>query len=721
MVRWHRHTARRPEPWQVWSPPSASPRQPSAARITARLAGRAIGGYARWVARSPETRGLASGLIALYPLGAVTHLASANPLLVAIFAVPAAVAAWVGTWKAHRSRRYSAAATATAAGVPTWLAVATVTGIGHGPVLLGYTSAAVATWSAVTWSDVLTHRRSWRGKRARWETIATAAGLENSRLTAAKDTHTGQRFIVDIRATGKTARQLAGRDLAERIAAVLALPAERVRVTTDKRHAGNIIVTVQTCDPWAAKVTHPALDPAHVAPRRSVMDAPLVLGTDPDTGNDLDLTVYDDQGGWHTFIVAATGGGKTTCYSNIIEQATGRADVIVWAIDLRKGTIPYFWEPALDATAGLDAHGNPEYDKALKIVAWGAQLIKLRSATSGGRNHVPTPDDPAVLIVVDEGDTLLGAGSPIAHKAREFVADIQRGGRSAGVALAFAGQRGVVQYTGSKDTHANSGNKIVLRVQRAAEMNNIIDGWELAGMPDMSTYAPGAAGVALVVGPDSTWHAGRVRDLHDLDAVAELARRRGRPTAALPDDIAAALPGYAERNTLGQAGDDGADILNLPTTRAGDRADRSAAEHRRTGPSAITRLSQELVDRVDARLADMPDPPARPTPLSDLLAARAVVHAAENNDVATNQRIPVPDHIADPILTLLDGRRDAGARRDEIVATVGRSRSAVAKWLAIMRDHGLVTATGAGKAARYHLPEHASDTVDEDTLDDDVA
>jgi type IV secretory pathway VirB4 component len=59
------------------------------------------------------------------------------------------------------------------------------------------------------------------------------------------------------------------------------------------------------------------------------MAGPMVLGEDPDTGHGLDLTVYDEGGAWHTFIVAATGGGKTTLYSNMAEDATGRTDVLV--------------------------------------------------------------------------------------------------------------------------------------------------------------------------------------------------------------------------------------------------------------------------------------------------------------------------------------------------------------------------------------------------------
>jgi hypothetical protein len=667
------------------------------------------------VADAPETRGLGTVLAALYPAGEVGHLAHADPLLLAAFAPPAALAAWTGTWKTHRSRRYSAAAAAAAAGVPAWLATAAAIGITSLPVLLGYTSAAAASWSAVTWSDVMKHRRALKAQRARWATIASAAGLEDSRLVREQETRTGQRFTVDIRATGRTARQLARGDLAEKIAAVLALPAERVRVATDPRHAGNLIITVQTSDPWAAPVTHPALDPGHAPARRSVMAAPFRLGTIPDTGSDLELVIYDDQGAWHTHIMGATGGGKTTLYSNLTEQGTGRTDMLVWAIDLRKGTIPYLWGDTLDAAAGLAPDGSPEYGKALAILEWGSLLVKLRSAATGGRNHVPTRDDPAVLIEIDEVDTLLGADSPIAHKAKPLAADILRGGRSAGVALAEAGQRSVVQYTGSKDVHANAGNKVVLRVNRAAEMNNIVPGWELDGMPDMSTYAQGTRGVALVVSPDGTWRAGRVAGLHDFDAVTALARRRGRPAAALPPAIAAALPGYATRHQAA----DGAAILTLPASRR-VRQDQAGAAGGYGGPSAVAGLAS-LSGNVQARLARMPALPAEPTSIADLIAARDAVNAAEHNDPEANRAIPVPGTVAGPILALLEERGDAGARRDEIVAMVGRSRSAVASWLAIMRDHGLIAASGSTRAARYYLPRHAPDGDLSEDHDDDAA
>ncbi len=145
-----------------------------------------------------------------------------------------------------------------------------------------------------------------------------------------------------------------------------------------------------------------------------------------------------------------------------------------------------------------------------------------------------------MVLIVDEMDTLVGSDSPIAYKAKPLVNAIYKRGRSAGVEILTAGQRGTVQNTGSKEVHANAGNKIVLRVERSGEMNNAVPDWMVAGMPDMASYAPGVKGVALVVEPGNVWRAGRVFHADDLDDYADLAQRRGRPTATLEPDIAAA-------------------------------------------------------------------------------------------------------------------------------------------------------------------------------------
>ncbi|MEU8303426.1 type IV secretory system conjugative DNA transfer family protein [Actinomadura sp. NPDC048955] len=673
----------------------------------------AVRGYGRWVARSPDTRGLANALAVLYPLGEIGHQAGADPLMLGAFAPPAALAAWVGTHKKHASPRYSATVAATAAGIPAWLATAAQLGIVNLHTLLAYTVSASVTWSAYTWSDVLKQRRAWAREQLRWDELATAAGLEGSRLVGMDDTRLGVRFRVDVRATNKRASQLAGngRGLAEDIAAQIGLPAERVRITTDDKHAGIIRVLVQMTDPWAGPVLHPAM-PAHpdratvpasreeiAAAGRSIKGMPLVVGAEPDSGDDMSVTLFDHEGGHHAFIVAPTGSGKTTFYNNLIEQATVCADVLVWGIDLGKGTIARFWGPTLDAAAGIG-----EQDEALERLRWACTVIDERSDASGGKNHTPSPTEPVILVFADELDTLTGMHSPIAYEAKPLVEHIWRRGRSAGVILLTASQRGVQQYTGSKDPNANADYRIVLRMKRASEMGNAIEDWEAAGMPNMATYARGVKGVALVVDGENTWTAGRVRDLSDLDTVKDLAKRRGAPVATLEPAIAAKLPGYADRRRTpahtggrsdgGSGGhtpghDDPGPTAARPAT-SGDGFGVDPGDH-----DAVDRLAGELVAEVEARLRDMPEPPKQGIPLADLVKA--------------NQSIKVPDDAARTILALLTERGPDGARRDELVTALDKPESTVKKWLAAMRSHDLITRHGSTKAARYYLPDHHPD------------
>jgi len=686
-------------------------------RITAgRVALNAAIGYGRWVRRSPDTRGLATGLALLYSAGGIGYLAEVDPVWFAGLAPPAALAAWVGTFKAHRSHRYSATLAATAGAVPAWLAMSAVTGITTWPVFLGYSTAAMLTWSGYTWSDVLQQRRAFKAQQVQWDQLATTAGLENSRLVKVEDTRLGQRFRIDIRGTGKTARGLAGSDLAERIAAALALPAERVRVSTDASHAGVIHVLIQTVDPWASRPVQPelvpatgsagdALVPALPSAGRSILDGPVVIGEDPDSGQPLGLTVFGKAGGQHTLIIGATGAGKTFVYCAMTADLTARRDVLVMGIDLGKGTLPAIWGDALDARAGLGADGQPEYTKALKILEWCVSIIRMRSAQTGGRNHKPSPTAPAIVVKIDEMDTVVGANSPIAHKAKPLVTEIHKRGRSAGVMIATAGQRGTVQNTGTKEVHANAGNVIVLRVNRSAEMNSAVPDWMVLGMPDMATYAQGVKGVALVVGDDNTWRAGRVFHADDLDDYAALATRRGRPTATLEPEIAAALDGYNSRHQA-TAPHPAAGLI--PTQRTDSTIAKPGSQPgwgvAPDDDRAITRLANGLVHEVEQRLAGMPAAPATATPLGELIAARTALDA----------------EVTGPVVRLLTARGADGARRDELVTAAGKSESTVKRCLRGLRDQGVVVARGNGKAARYLLAEHAEDGDDDTGEDDDT-
>ncbi|MFB9890453.1 hypothetical protein [Planobispora takensis] len=695
----------------------------SAGRVLAAV----VRGYGRWVARAPETRGLASGLAALYPAGELMHALGPEPLLVGALAPPLAISAWVGTYKAHRSVKYSAALTATVAAVPGWLAFAAGWGAFNLPTLVGYTSTAALAWSAFTWSDVLRERRAWQEQQLKWDTLAATAGLEGSRLIGIEQTRLGPCFRIDVRRCDKTASQLTSGVLAERLAAELGLAKDQVSVREDARHAGILRIQIHTLDPWTQPAPALALTGATgesgssgALVRRSVLDRPLQVGDAPDTGQAMQLVLYNHEGGHHTFVVAPTGAGKTTFYNAVIDDLSGCTDVLIWGIDLFKGTIPALWGPVLDASAGIG-----EYDKALAILEWAYLLIKERSRKNGGLDHVPTPTEPLIVIFVDEQDELTGMHSPIAHKARFFTDKIHTKGRSAAVVLLTASQRGVIQHTGSKEAHFNAQNKIVLRINRITEMANVVPEWEAAGMPNMVTYRQGTKGVILIVDAANQWRAGRFRNLSDFRAVKQLAAARGGPAATLDADLVPLLvaqpkkdqqQAYADRH----ATDPGSTTpASLPAPPAG--TGHPAAEGWGVDPAdsgAVDRLARHLVTEIETNLAGMPDPPRHPTRIEDLLAAKQLVEHTDVNDPAVNRAITVPEHITRAILRLLAQRGEAGARRDELVAAVGKSRSGVANWLAILRDHHVIVAAGAGKAARYYLPEYAPALDDDDSAGD---
>ena len=204
-------------------------------------------------------------------------------------------------------------------------------------------------------------------------------------------------------------------------------------------------------------------------------------------------------------------------------------------------------------------------------------------------------------------------------------------------------------------------------------MNNILPGWELDGMPDMSTYAHGARGVALVVGPDGTWHAGRIADLHDLDAVAAMARRRGRPdrrppARRSPPRCPATPPARPGRIRHGAA------ILTLPTPR------QVTARTRPTHSGRIRRpVGRRPARRPQRRRGGPARRHAQPRPPSPLRSPTSSPPGTPSTPPSTMTRKPTglspsPAPSPNPVLALLDERGDAGARRDEIVAEIGRSR-----------------------------------------------
>ncbi|MQY07256.1 FtsK/SpoIIIE domain-containing protein [Actinomadura macrotermitis] len=685
-----------------------------------RLARAAVREYARWVMRAPDTRGLGTGLAALYPVGELAHhyaTGPMDPIMLGAFGPPAALAAWVSTYKAHGSPRYSGAVAAIVAAPPLWLATAAATGITNLPTLLAYTLASTGLWSAYTWSDVLKARRRAAELQARWETIAGLTGLEGSRLLRTETTKVGVRFKVDLGVDGPSVTRLERGDLGEQIARCYGIGADQVRIEGQRKNARILWITLQLRDLWTDEVAHPALtvpegsqSMEHAAAgkgQRSILDGPFTIGTAPESGQDLELVVFDAGGARHVDIVASNGGGKSNVLSNIVQQSAECFDVLVVAIDLGKGVIPSLWGDYLHEAAGVD-----EEDKALAILAWIDALVDERAIDCDGGTHRPSAQAPVVILIIDEQDTATGMESAVAADIKPVLNKVHRRGRSGGVVAVTAKQRDVVQHTGSKEGKANAYTTIVGRVANAGEMTKAVPGWEAMGCPDMSTYGGGAEGVVLLVRQGGTWQAGRTRALYDRDTVKALAAAYGPAEAHLEPHIAATLPGYADRHPVPAAksarpASPSPSPGTGPDTGTGGGSGTPAGQPQPdngggqdwdfdvTDESQIDKAAQGLVARLDEFINETATPPEEAIPLTHLQDARRAI-----------DNTTVPADAARAVIAFLGDRGPKGARRDELITLLDKPTSTGARWLGRLVKDQIIVSVGKGKANRYYLPDH---------------
>ena len=113
------------------------------------------------------------------------------------------------------------------------------------------------------------------------------------------------------------------------------------------------------------------------------------------------------------------------------------------------------------------------------------------------------------------------------ERAQQAVKYILSKGRSEGVGIIIAAQRGTLDYLGRGDVKANSYTRIVLGVAQTGEMHWALPGWDNRGIPDMSTYGEGAPGVFVLAEP-RTHRTGRAFALYDTELVQGIAMDRDR-------------------------------------------------------------------------------------------------------------------------------------------------------------------------------------------------
>ena len=371
---------------------------------------------------APPAIAAALGITALYLHARQPHVWPA----VAVLGAATAVFLWrfSGRWIDRAAERSYAGSVAALAGA--WLGTATATGPSSPPLptvwFLGMVAAGLPWWI---------HRR--RRARVRvertlesWPRVADQTGLTGSRVVSAVVDRWGWRALIHLRG-GQTAIDALHRLPA--IESALGTRSGAGRIEPDPVRADRAYLRILDRDPHAQPVPWPGTSAGTIT-------APVDLGIFEDASPvQLDLLRK------HTLLGGATGAGKSGLLNVILAALTACPDVLVWGVDLKNGMELQPWAPCLDRLATTPAQADALLTDAVRVLEDRAEQL----AATGDRVWEPTPDRPALVIVIDEY-------AELAETARDALAaadSIARRGRAPAVTLIVATQRPTQQAMGS--------------------------------------------------------------------------------------------------------------------------------------------------------------------------------------------------------------------------------------------------------------------------------
>jgi S-DNA-T family DNA segregation ATPase FtsK/SpoIIIE len=193
-----------------------------------------------------------------------------------------------------------------------------------------------------------------------------------------------------------------------------------VRVTPDRR-PGWVVLSMHRRDPLTAMV------------------APLPVANVPDFAG-LPLAVREDGGvyelrlfGTHVLVAGATGAGKGSVIWSFLRALAGgirTGTVTVWGFDPKGGM-------ELGTGTGLFDRLACDFDTMADLLDAAVSLAQQRAARLRGisRQHVPTADDPLVVLVVDELAALTAylADRKLRDRIRGALSVLLSQGRAVGV------------------------------------------------------------------------------------------------------------------------------------------------------------------------------------------------------------------------------------------------------------------------------------------------
>lgn len=387
----------------------------------------------------------------------------------AVLAVPPP--AWARkTWAMldHPAERaYAVAVTAATGG---WLTTATAIGPATPP--MPALAVALAIACGIPWWANRRRRAKVRIDRTldAWPEIASATGLSGSQIMSA---------LIDVWGWRARLRLARGQTINDVIAKIPALEsalgtfrgAVRVYPTRDDL-ANRCELRVLNIDPHADAIPWPG-------PSTNTITEPIDLGPFEDASPCRVLFLRR-----HVLFGGATGAGKSSGLNVLMGNLAACGDVVIWAIDLKKGMELGPWAPCIDRLATTP-------DEARRLLADAVKVLEARAALlaeRGERVWQPTADMPALVIVIDEYAELAD-DAPDALKHADSIA---RRGRAVAVNLVAATQRPTQKAMGQGAVRSQMDVRISFRVRERKDVDLILgQGMLAAGWHAHTLNAPG--------------------------------------------------------------------------------------------------------------------------------------------------------------------------------------------------------------------------------------
>jgi S-DNA-T family DNA segregation ATPase FtsK/SpoIIIE len=171
---------------------------------------------------------------------------------------------------------------------------------------------------------------------------------------------------------------------------------------------------------------------------------------------------------------------------------TACADVVIWAVDLKRGMELGPWAACIDRLATTPAEARALLADAVAILEARAAYL----AETGRRVWEPSPDMPALVIIIDEYAELTES----APEATGDADSIARRGRAVAVTLIAATQRPTQKAMGQGALRSQMDVRVCFRVRERKDVDLILGQGMLSA--DWQAHTLNAPGKFLISAPE---------------------------------------------------------------------------------------------------------------------------------------------------------------------------------------------------------------------------